>query len=215
MDLENFIKKILNNSKEKEFFWKNYHNDNLFKSLSQFQIFFASIARKFRSHHLSLTNKQKAFLKNQTEIDLLNFSLVDFLRLLTLKKSPKNFIEEIILRGDDYEQALALKALVLLPNSEDYKFLAVNSCRTNSSVIFSAIALDNNYPKLHFKDEEFFQMVLKSIFLELDFSKIKGIENRYKKSLARQLKDLYQEKKSAGRILPNNILTFMKQKKII
>lgn len=49
----------------------------------------------------------------------------------------------------------------------------------------------------------------------LDFDKIKNIEDRFTGDLGKSLTDFFEERRAAGRWLPDNVLEFMKRKGLI
>ena len=197
--------------------------DDLKKSLNEitdynelkFSILFSSMGKKFLGEKFSWNQEQKKFLDTSFPVKLSHLTPIQLARILLLLKAQEKWIKEIILRGDDSEQSICLYALSLLPNNEKYHKIAVNSCRTNSSNVFSSLAHFNPYPKNNFEDKEFYQMVLKTIFMELEFSNIIGLDERYTEFFAKQLLNFYQERIAAGRKLPDDVLKFMKKHKII
>lgn len=104
--------------------------------------------------------------------------------------------------GDDQEKAGLLKALDWLDTEGFHVELAVQAGRANSRLVFSAIALDNPYPARHYNERAFYQLVLKSLFMDLDVRRIQGLEQRRSVELNQLALDLLQERLAAGRAEP-------------
>lgn len=124
-------------------------------------------------------------------------------------------VKEMITRGSDDEQAAAIIALNFREDGELYKDNVVHACRTNSTPVHSAVSQDNPYPAKFFDDQEFKQLTIKTIFMGLDFDKIKNLEDRFTGDLGQSLTDFFEERRAAGRWLPDNVLEFMKRKGLI
>lgn len=123
--------------------------------------------------------------------------------LIRVLEADENFffnkVENIIQVSDTGELETFLKFLVLLPNSEKYRNVAVEALRTNIATIFDAISLNNPYPSLFFNDQQWNQMYLKAAFMERDLGKIKDIDTRANKDLVRIISDYAHERWAASR----------------
>lgn len=108
-------------------------------------------------------------------------------------------VANIIQVADISELETFLKFLDLLPFPEMFKFTAVEALRTNISIIFDAITLNNPYPAKHFNDQQWNQMYLKAAFMERDLSKIQSVEDRSNGDLARIISDYAHERWAASR----------------
>ncbi|MEN9362410.1 MAG: hypothetical protein RL095_3945 [Verrucomicrobiota bacterium] len=135
-------------------------------------------------------------------------------RILLATVCSPELLRHVLLRGDEGEQAAALRALNLRDDAADFKLDAVNCARSNSAVTFGALAQNNPYPAAHFDDREFIHMLVKTIFLGLKFSAVVGRHERFCDEMARVLADLLAERRSAGRSLPDDALVFMNEKGI-
>jgi len=112
-------------------------------------------------------------------------------------------VSNIIQIADTTELETFLKYLILLPNPEAYKHVAVDTLRTNITPVFDAISLNNPYPALYFDDKQWNQMYLKAAFLQRDLSAIVDIDKRANKDLARIISDFAHERWAAFRdIIP-------------
>ncbi|MEB8330380.1 EboA domain-containing protein [Flavobacteriaceae bacterium KMM 6897] len=108
-------------------------------------------------------------------------------------------VENIIQVSDTGELSTFLKFLILMPNSGNYKNVAVEALRTNIATIFDAISLKNPYPSMFFNDQQWNQMYLKAAFMERDLSQIMDIDKRANKDLARIISDYAHERWAASR----------------
>lgn len=108
-------------------------------------------------------------------------------------------VANLIQVADSGELVTFLKYLILLPNAENYKHVAVEALRTNISTVFEAISMKNPYPAQFFNDQEWNQMYLKATFMQLDLSNILEIDKRANKDLARIISDYAHERWAASR----------------
>lgn len=127
--------------------------------------------------------------------------------LVNVLEADKDFftskVSNIIQVADITELETFLKYLILLPNPEAYKHVAVDTLRTNITPIFDAISLNNPYPALYFDDKQWNQMYLKAAFMQRDLSAIVDIDSRANKELARIISDFAHERWAASRdIIP-------------
>lgn len=82
--------------------------------------------------------------------------------------------------------------------------LAIGATRTHVVPIFEAIACENPFPAAHFPDPSFHQMVLKAVFLGIRLLRIEGLRSRRTPELARMARDYAEERRAAGRTLPED-----------
>jgi hypothetical protein len=108
-------------------------------------------------------------------------------------------------RGDNRERQAVLKALPFVPSPERFVDLAVEACRTNVLTVFEAIACENPFPRDHFPDLNFNQMVLKAAFNGVALARIVGLDRRKNAELARMAGDFAAERRAAGRPVPADL----------
>ncbi|HET8735783.1 MAG TPA: EboA domain-containing protein [Pricia sp.] len=108
-------------------------------------------------------------------------------------------VANLIQIADSGELASFLKFLILLPNPEDYKHVAVEALRTNIATVFNAISADNPYPAQYFNDQQWNQMYLKAAFMQQDLSRILDVDTRANADLARIISDYAHERWAASR----------------
>jgi len=101
--------------------------------------------------------------------------------------------------ADMNEHQALFAALPLMPYQEDLIPRAIDGLRTNISLVFDAIALDNPFPRAHFPEANWNQMVLKAIFMQRPLYRIDGLEEKRNPALAAIARDFAHERWAAGR----------------
>jgi len=108
-------------------------------------------------------------------------------------------------RGEQGEQESLLRMLPLLPDPEALVPHAIDACRTNSEVVFRAIACGNPFPAAHFPALNFNQLVLKAVFLGVPVAEILGLQDRVTAELLRMADDFAAERTAASRPVPDDV----------
>jgi len=145
-------------------------------------------------------------LKTYLELQKANLQQIARIYLLAsvLESNPDYFkdkVANIIQVADTSELETFLKFLVLLPNAENYKFVAVDALRTNIATVFDAISVHNPYPALYFDDQQWNQMFLKAAFMDRDLTMFHSIDSKANKDLSRIISDYAHERWAAGRTI--------------
>jgi hypothetical protein len=117
----------------------------------------------------------------------------------------EQLFRQVFRSSDDDEKICWLKALSFFDANGLVLDLALQAGRTNNSLVFSAIALSNNYPAHHYEPHAFHQLVLKALFMDLDIRAIAGLKERLDKDLSRLAFELVAERLAAGRNPPATI----------
>jgi hypothetical protein len=100
-------------------------------------------------------------------------------------------------------EAVALyQTLPLLPHPEAHHFRCTEGIRTNIKAVFCAIAHRNPYPAEHLTDDEWNQLVMKSLFVGAALDPIVGLDKRANPALAEMLLGLAHERRAAHRPIP-------------
>jgi hypothetical protein len=108
-------------------------------------------------------------------------------------------INQLFETGDMHEQQALYAALPLLPFPESLLTRAIDGCRTNMTVIFDAIALNNPFPSTYFPEANWNQLVLKSIFMQRPIYRILNLDSRRNPALSDIASDFAHERWAAGR----------------
>ena len=109
-------------------------------------------------------------------------------------------------QGDAREQVSWLRGVALLPGADRFLPLVVDACRTNILTVFQAVACDNPYPAQHFPELNFNQMVLKALFNGTPLARVVGLDMRANANLARMASDYADERRAAGRSIPDDLM---------
>ncbi|MCK0156927.1 EboA domain-containing protein [Cellulophaga sp. F20128] len=167
---------------------------------------YSLIASKFKLGDSLELNIDAVELQSYLELQKANLQQIARIYLLTsvLESNPEFFkdkVANIIQVADTGELETFLKFLVLLPNAEDFKFVAVDALRTNIATVFDAIYVHNPYPALYFDDQQWNQMFLKAAFMDRDLTMFHSIDSKANKDLARIISDYAHERWAAGRAI--------------
>jgi len=121
------------------------------------------------------------------------------LQLPQEKTSWMTTVQQLFETADMHEQQAMYAALPLLPFAEDLLPRAIEGCRTNMSLVFDAIALNNPYPARFFPEANWNQLVLKAIFMQRPLYLIQDLDRRCNSVLAAMATDFAHERWAAGR----------------
>ncbi len=101
--------------------------------------------------------------------------------------------------ADVGERVALYQSLPILPYAESFCAQGAEGVRSSMTAVFEAIALNNPYPKDHFDQAAWNQMVLKALFEASPLFLIVGIDDRANPDLAAMLVAYAHERWSAGR----------------
>jgi hypothetical protein len=147
------------------------------------------------------------------DVDFTLWSRHDAIRALLLLTRAQQFGDRVcgesavacFVAGDASEQESWLRAVSLLPTPEQFTPHVIDACRTNILPVFRAIALGNPFPSRYFPELNFNQMVLKALFNGVPLAGIVGLQQRRNAELARMAGDYSDERRAAGRTVPEDI----------
>ena len=115
------------------------------------------------------------------------------------KAAYLKILDKVYETADVSELVALYSTLPLLPHPTAHQSRAAEGIRSNMTVVFDAVALDNPYPRDYFIEGAWNQMVLKAIFMERPLYRIQGIDDRCNSNLARMLSDFAHERWAAHR----------------
>lgn len=114
-------------------------------------------------------------------------------------------IDFLFRQGDETERATIARGLAFFDDRARLKHLIAEAGRANSLQLVAAVSLRNPYPKAHYTEREFNQLVLKNLFMGQSIAQIMGLEERANRELSRMCEDYYDERTAAGREVPCDI----------
>ncbi len=194
------------NTGQEAFDWLNEKTAKLKSPKSARDLFmtYSQLAAKFDKtlvvNYNDHTTDTISYFKSHSA-DLLQVSRI-FLLTKVLEVNSEFYTQEvakIIEVADTTELETFLRYLTILPESKSFKYAAVEALRTNISIIFDAITLNNPYPALFFNDQQWNQMYLKAAFMERDLGLIQSVDERANKDLTRIISDYAHERWAASR----------------
>jgi hypothetical protein len=107
------------------------------------------------------------------------------------------------------EHVATLKGFAILPAPRLLYERAREGVRSSIEPVLEAIACRNPYPRDHFDEPAWNQMVLKCAFVGSPIDGIVGLRDRRNPELHTMLSDLVDERRSAGRRLPASVLDYL------
>ncbi|TDQ17109.1 hypothetical protein DFQ04_1761 [Algoriphagus boseongensis] len=173
---------------------------------NKFFLAFSQASRYFKKDTLALSEQEIARAKALVEgFDPSHWDLLQTARtILVLSFQPEKeiwlkSINQLFETSEMHELQALFAALPLMPYLEDLLSRAIDGCRTNMTIVFDAIALNNPYPPSHFPEANWNQMVLKAIFMQRPIYRIQNLEQRRNPALAQIASDFAHERWAAGR----------------
>jgi len=207
--VQEYLKKALaDNSGPEALAWLAEQSQKITHSTSPnaFYLAFSKASRHFKKETLSTALGTLSL----EESGMLPFSISHWdslqaartfllLQLPQEKTSWMATVQQLFETADMYEQQALYAALPLLPFAEDLVPRAIEGCRTNMSLVFDAIALNNPYPARFFPEANWNQLVLKAIFMQRPLYQIQQLDERRNSALAAMATDFAHERWAAGR----------------
>lgn len=182
---------------------------------NQIIFYFGSAARKLGATPVSgsLPSGFPADLHGECDLVFLNhWTVTDAARVIFItdimaknRFNPDEFFQLCYRYSDDAERTSLLKGLALLKLSAQSTDFIIDTARTNSLSLFSALVYENPWPAIKFPTASFNQLVLKSLFMRLDISHIIGLRAKCNPELGRMTADYVQERIDADRPIPPSI----------
>lgn len=208
-DLLAFFQEILSNrSDAKAFDWLKVQTEKISSETSPTKFFlaFSQASRFFKKENLELSDAEiNAASALVSGFDPSHWDLLQAARTYLLLCFPQEksswlaAINQLFETGDMHEQQALYAALPVMPYPEELLYRAIDGCRTNMTVIFDAIALNNPFPSTYFPEANWNQLVLKSIFMQRPNYRIQNLDKRRNQALADIASDFAHERWAAGR----------------
>ncbi|WP_198405758.1 EboA domain-containing protein [Chitinophaga caeni] len=114
-------------------------------------------------------------------------------------------IEQLFLSAEMRELVALYKFLPYYAYPEYWVHQTKEGIRSNIGYVLAAIMEHNPYPAKYLDEAAWNQLVLKAFFTEMKVSAINGLMERANPTLARILWDYANERRSAGRRVPNGL----------
>ena len=114
-------------------------------------------------------------------------------------------VDRLCAMGELTEQVAYLKGFAIFPAARALHGRAREAVRSSISPVFEAIACGNPYPRDHFDESAWNQMVVKCVFSGVPIESVVGLHERRNSELITMLGDLVSERTAAGRPTPDAV----------
>ncbi|MBC8117641.1 MAG: EboA domain-containing protein [Candidatus Saccharimonas sp.] len=114
-------------------------------------------------------------------------------------------LDQLFQAGEVGELVSLYQALPLLPNPASHVLRTAEGIRSNIKSVFCAIAHQNPYPAEQLNDEQWNQLVLKCLFIDVSLDPLIGIDRRANAKLMTTLIDFAHERRAAHRPIPPDL----------
>ena len=111
-------------------------------------------------------------------------------------------LDQLFQAGEVGELVSLYQALPLLSNPASHVLRTAEGIRSNIKSVFCAIAHQNPYPAEQLNDEQWNQLVLKCLFIEVPLDRLIGVDRRANAKLMTTLIDFAHERRAAHRPIP-------------
>lgn len=163
--------------------------------------------RKIGKSDLILTEDEQAEAHTvRSGLDTTGWSLDQTARIFLVLKSFHGEadafaagVSRLLAAAEIGEQIAILRGLALFPAPQHMLAHATEGVRSAMQPIFEAVAHRNPFPREHFSDAQWNQMVVKTLFIGSTLAPIQGLDERRNAELAQMLIDYAAERRAAGR----------------
>lgn len=108
-------------------------------------------------------------------------------------------LDQLFAAAEVHELVALYQGLPLYPHPHRLQLRCAEGQRSNIPAVFRAIAHGNPYPSEQLNDDQWNQLVLKSLFIGVALDPIIGLDARANAKLAQMLTDFAHERQAAGR----------------
>ena len=105
----------------------------------------------------------------------------------------------LYMSGDAIERRMILKALPFIGHTALSQTLIMEGHRSNDQSLFEAAFCDTNHPAIVLEDDDYQNATLKAAFINIEASRLWGVESRVTTKLSQMLLDLRTEREAASR----------------
>jgi hypothetical protein len=168
---------------------------------------FGMASRKAGKDDLALTAEEIfAAAKARPGWDPIGWTIDQTARMLLVLSYPAPeaaafvaVMDQMFAAGEVHELVALYQGLPLYPHQPAFQLRCAEGLRTNMKSVFCAIAHRNPYPSEQFTDDQWNQLVLKSLFIGVPLDPIVGLDRRANAKLAKILVDFAEERWAAKR----------------
>jgi hypothetical protein len=172
-----------------------------------FFLAFGLVARKLGKADLALTDAELARAEQvRPGWDPRGWSIDQAARTLLVLTYPTAgpaecvaVLDQLFAAGEMHELVALYQALPLYPHPAAHALRCAEGQRSNIRAVFSAIAHRNPYPSEQLNEDQWNQLILKCLFVDLPLDPVVGLDRRANATLARILVDFAHERWAAKR----------------
>lgn len=168
---------------------------------------FGMAARKVGKDDLALTDEElESAAKTRPGWDPHGWTVDQAARMLLVLSFPANdaaafvaTLDPLFAAGEVHELIALYQGLPLFPHQSAFQLRCAEGQRSNIPAVFCAIAHRNPFPSEQLNDDQWNQLVLKSLFIGVPLDPIVGLDRRANAKLAAILVDFAHERWAAKR----------------
>jgi hypothetical protein len=118
-------------------------------------------------------------------------------------------VDKLSATAEVTELVACLKGFAVFPAPAALYARAREGARSSIGAVFEAVACNNPYPRDHFDEAAWNQLVVKCVFVGAPIETIVGLIERRNPELLEMLRDLVAERSAAGRALPHTVHEYL------
>ncbi len=172
-----------------------------------FFLSFGLTPRKVGKDDLSVTDEElAAAAQARADWDPRGWTVDQASRMLLVLSYPADdsaafvaAMDQLFAAGEVHELVALYQGLPLYPHQAAFRLRCAEGLRTNMNSVFCAIAHRNPFPSEQLNEDQWNQLVLKSLFIGVPLHPIVGLDKRANAKLSKILVEFAQERWAAGR----------------